>query len=372
MTRINKITVQVPNSDSYNIVIGEAILKDLASHISCFIRSSLFVISDQTVADIYLDQVLVQLPSGTKSFVFKPGEQSKTLDVVLQMYQAFSDANLDRKSLVINLGGGITTDMGAFAASTYLRGLDFINISTSLEGMVDASVGGKTGVNLDGKKNQVGMFVQPKMVIMDIDTLKTLDDRHMIAAMSEVIKHALVWDQQYLLNLEQNMSILDLVKRSVEIKAEVVEKDEKEAGLRKLLNFGHTIGHALESWSFNTANPLLHGEAVSLGIVAESHISMQQGLIRPDELERVEQILRQYKMITHIELPADIDPIVGLLSNDKKIEAGQIKWTLIRGLGRGVVDQSVSDDQILKALSYINSSSTDLALEDIKPQSQTD
>ena len=188
---------------------------------------SVFVISDQTVADIYLDQVLSELPSGTKSFVFEPGEQSKTLDVVREMYEAFSDANLDRKSLVINLGGGITTDMGAFAASTYLRGLDFINISTSLEGMVDASVGGKTGVNLDGKKNQVGMFVQPKMVIMDIDTLKTLDDRHMIAAMSEVIKHALVWDQQYLLDLEQNISILDLVKRSVEIKAEVVEKDEK-------------------------------------------------------------------------------------------------------------------------------------------------
>ena len=357
MTRIEKITVQIPNSDSYNIVIGEAILKDLATHISSFIRSSVFVITDRTVADIYLDQVLSELPSGTKSFVFEPGEQSKTLDTVQQMYQAFADASLDRKSLVINLGGGITTDMGAFAASTYLRGMDFINISTSLEGMVDASVGGKTGVNLDGKKNQVGMFVQPQMVIMDIDTLKTLDDRHMIAAMSEVIKHALVWDQQYLLDLEQNMSTLDLVKRSVEIKADVVEQDERESGLRKLLNFGHTIGHALESWSFGTANPLLHGEAVSLGIVAECHISMQQGLISSDDLDRVEQVLREYKLITHIELPLEIDSIVGLLSKDKKIESGQIKWTLLEGLGRGVVDKSVSDDQILKALSYINSSS---------------
>ena len=357
MTRIDKITLQIPGQETFDIIMGQGLLDNLSLIINDLVRSSVFVISDQTVADIYLDQVLSELPSGTKSFVFVPGEQSKTLDVVREMYAAFSDANLDRKSLVINLGGGITTDMGAFAASTYLRGLDFINISTSLEGMVDASVGGKTGVNLDGKKNQVGMFVQPKMVIMDIDTLKTLDDRHMIAAMSEVIKHALVWDQQYLLDLEQNISILDLVKRSVEIKAEVVEKDEKEAGLRKLLNFGHTIGHALESWSFGTANPLLHGEAVSLGIVAESHISMQRGLISCAELDRVEQVLREYKLITQIELPADIDPIVRLLSKDKKIEAGQIKWTLIEGLGRGVVDQSVSDDQILKALSYINSSS---------------
>ena len=354
MTRIDKIIVQIPKSNSYNIIIGEAIIEDLATHISCFIRSSVFVITDQTVADIYLDQVLAQLPIGTKHFVFESGEQSKTLDTVQHMYQAFANANLDRKSLVINLGGGITTDMGAFAASTYLRGMDFVNISTSLEGMVDASVGGKTGVNLELKKNQVGIFVQPQMVIMDIDTLKTLDARHMIAAMSEVIKHALVWDQQYLLDLEQNMSILDLVKRSVEIKSDVVVQDEREAGLRKLLNFGHTIGHALESWSFTTDNQLLHGEAVSLGLVAESHISMQQGLITLADLERVEQVLRKYKLITRIELSADIDPIVGLLSKDKKIEAGQIKWTLIEGLGRGVFDMHVSDQEVLNALNYID------------------
>jgi len=361
MNHLYKIPVEIAGKQTYDIVVGNGLIKNLLTLINCLGRSSFFVISDQTVADIYLDQVLSQVPDGTESFVFEPGEHSKTLETVRKMYAAFADAGLDRKSLVINLGGGITTDMGAFAAGTYLRGLDFINISTSLEGMVDASVGGKTGVNLDGKKNQVGMFVQPKMVIMDVDTLSTLERRHMTAAMSEVIKHALVWDIKYLEALEQNMPISDMVKRSVEIKSDVVVQDEREAGLRKLLNFGHTIGHALESWSFTTDNQLLHGEAVSLGLVAESHISMQQGLITLADLERVEQVLRKYKLITRVELPADIDPIVGLLSKDKKIEAGQIKWTLLEGLGRGVFDQSVSDEQILDALSYINSSSLDSA-----------
>jgi 3-dehydroquinate synthase len=224
---------------------------------------------------------------------------------------------------------------------------------------VDASVGGKTGINFAHRKNMVGTFTHPQAVIIDVNTLSTLPKKEISSGLAEAIKHGLIKDEEYLTFLEdidpENITdddFVSIVKRSCEIKASVVQEDEKESGLRKILNFGHTIGHAIEALSLDTDNHLLHGEAISIGMVAEAHLSMQEGFISNSELARIEKALQRFslpartKKIFHQE-------VLSMIKSDKKNEEGSIKWTLLKNLGEASFDNHCHEYQIIKSLNYI-------------------
>src|SRR5690606_38544696 len=212
------------------------------------------------------------------------GEESKAIEIAVQVWETMSETQASRKSLMINLGGGMITDMGGFIASTFKRGIDLINIPTSLLAMVDASVGGKTGIDLNGIKNLIGTFAMPELTLIHPEFLQTLPEREFRSGLAEMLKHGLIHDKNHWLELIEIenfdfISIDYLIEKSVKIKQEIVEKDPFENGIRKILNFGHTIGHALESQLLQTENPLLHGEAISVGMMVESILSYENELI---------------------------------------------------------------------------------------------
>src|SRR5690606_32174448 len=205
------------------------------------------------------------------------GEENKNIDFCIGIWKMLLDFGAERNSLLINLGGGVVTDMGGFAASTYKRGIDFVQIPTTLLSQVDASIGGKTGIDLDTVKNIIGTFTQPEAVYINVDFLNTLDKRQLVSGFAEMIKHDFIFDASYFEDLKGfsfDRPDEDLIYRSVGIKNEVVKQDPKESGLRKILNFGHTIGHAVETYSIdNDDNPLLHGEAIAVGMICEAYLS---------------------------------------------------------------------------------------------------
>ena len=257
---------------------------------------------------------------------------------------------------MINLGGGVTTDMGGFVAATYMRGIDFCNISTTVEGMVDASVGSKTGVNLGHVKNIVGAFAEPRHIWMDTKTLETLEDRAYIQGFGEIVKHGLIADPEYYrLSVKCHAKshtpeeLEYLIRGSVQIKTDIVTRDPREAGERKLLNFGHTIGHAIESLSLDTEFPLFHGEAVAIGMVYETRISALLGMISEETSEKICQSIAAAGLPTTLP-DVSIDSIMDLIQHDKKAEKKHVKWTLLRGIGAGVWDCEVPEEIVRKAL----------------------
>ncbi|HSA84312.1 MAG TPA: 3-dehydroquinate synthase, partial [Patescibacteria group bacterium] len=275
------LTINIPTAQKqYPILIGNELIGNLTNHIDINNYSRIFIVTDNIVAPLFLKKLLQTLPEGTAAITLSSGEKEKNIVTVGKIWSAMKENNLDRKSLVINLGGGVIGDMGGFAASTYMRGIDFLQIPTTLLSQIDASVGGKTGVDFAGIKNLVGSFQQPIGVIIDTQTLKTLPKREFLSGFGEMIKHGLIADKTYfeLVTSKQPQSfsqeeLINLIARSCEIKKTIVEQDETENGLRKLLNFGHTIGHAIESLSLETEMPLLHGEAVAIGMVAEAKVA---------------------------------------------------------------------------------------------------
>ena len=275
------------------------------------------------------------------------------------LWTAMHDAQLDRKSLVINLGGGVITDMGGFAASTYMRGIDFVNIPTTLLSQVDASVGGKTGINFAEIKNLIGTFNQPQAVIIDATTLETLSERELVAGFAEIIKHGLIKDKNYLKKVTSKSplefsqeELLEIIKGSCEIKASVVQQDETENGQRKILNFGHTIGHAIESLCLGNLRPLLHGEAISVGMVAEAALAKTKGLLSDEEIQVIKQSL------FHAGLPISVrglsvDEIYTKMLSDKKNTFNQINFTLLSGIGNALYNQTSNEETIKQASSTV-------------------
>ena len=319
------------------------------------------IISDSNVAKLYAETVKNIL---TKSFPqifcyeFQAGEASKNTDTVNGVYEFLIQNHFDRHDLMIALGGGVVGDLTGFTAATYLRGIDFIQVPTSLLSQVDSSIGGKTGVDFDAYKNMVGAFHMPKLVFTNINTLQTLPDNQFSAGMGEVIKHGLIKDAAYYEWLLENAADIwarkpDALRKTVtwsnEIKRAVVEKDPTEKGDRMLLNFGHTLGHAIEKLkNFE----LLHGECVALGALAAMKLSENRGMIKPEETNRFKEALGEFHIGTQVS-GLEKDAIVAASKNDKKMDSGIIKFILIHSIGDAYVDRTVTEDEMKQALDQV-------------------
>lgn len=284
-----------------------------------------------------------------------PGEENKNIDFCIGVWKTMLDFGADRKALMINLGGGVVTDMGGFAASTYKRGIDFIQIPTTLLSQVDASVGGKTGIDLDNVKNIIGTFTQPQAVFISTQFLQTLDERQLVSGFAEVIKHGLIQDKSLYekcksVNLE-NIS-QEIIYRSVEIKNAVITQDPTEKGLRKILNFGHTIGHAIEGHSlYNDENPLLHGEAIAIGMICEAWLSNKFTGLSDEALQDISQtFLSKYPKYAYTQEQYGL--FMDLMKNDKKNEDNKIGFALLKEIGDCTYNIYVDEEDIKSALDY--------------------
>ena len=328
------------------------------------IQGNLFLISDRNVYSLYGEEVEKCIASTGKkvfSYELEPGEQNKTFDSISNVYSWLAESKAQRRDTIVALGGGVVGDMAGFVAATYNRGLGFIQIPTSLAAMVDASVGGKTAVDLPEGKNLVGAFYQPKVVIADVSTLKSLPHRETMEGWAEAIKHGLILDKQLfevfenryqeLLDLEPNLTT-DVVKRSIQIKAEVVSQDEKETrGIRTLLNYGHTIGHGLEAAT--GYHQLLHGEAVSIGMMGAAMIGNRMGITDSSILERQISILKKFDLPISFN-NINIESIKSAMSLDKKAVGSSINWVLLSEIGHAEVNSNVDNsvvDNVLEELS---------------------
>jgi len=323
--------------------------------------SKIFVLVDTNTHDYCLPKFLEQLESGeiiVEVMEMPNGEDHKTIDICMGVWEALSEYNADRKSLLINLGGGVVTDLGGFVASTYMRGIKYINIPTSLLAMVDASVGGKTGVDLGALKNQVGVINEGVMVGVDTSFLDTLPQNEMVSGFAEMLKHGLIYDKTYwnILTHLENLDISDLdnlIYDSVLIKNKVVTEDPKEQGLRKILNFGHTLGHAIESYFLENADktPLLHGEAIAIGMILEAYLATKVCGLSQEELEIITNgILKTFSKADITKKDQAI--IIKLLIHDKKNSHGIINFVLLEAIGKPKIDCVVSNELILEAFDY--------------------
>lgn len=323
--------------------------------------SKIFILVDTNTHDYCLPKFLEQLESGdiiVEVMEMPNGEDHKTIDICMGVWEALSEYNADRKSLLINLGGGVVTDLGGFIASTFMRGITYINIPTSLLAMVDASVGGKTGVDLGALKNQVGVINEGVMVGIDTSFLSTLPQNEMVSGFAEMLKHGLIYDKAYwnvLTHLEDlDISDLDkLIYDSVVIKNKVVSEDPTEQGLRKILNFGHTLGHAIESYFLENADktPLLHGEAIAMGMILEAYTATKTCGLSQESLEIITNgILKTFSKVDISKEDQAI--IIKLLIHDKKNSHGVVKFVLLEAIGEPKIDCVVSNDLILEAFDY--------------------
>lgn len=347
-------TIQASNHPIY---FNEKGYPALNLHLGQNKYSTIFIIVDTNTNEFCLPKLLPLLETDSiiEIIEFEAGEINKNIETCVQIWNVLTELGADRKSLVINLGGGVVTDLGGFVASTFKRGIDFINIPTTLLSMVDASVGGKNGVDLGNLKNQIGVFNLPLMVIVDTEYLETMPQNEMRSGLAEMLKHGLIYDQKYweqFLNLKEvDYADFDqLIYRSVEIKNEIVTIDPKEKGLRKALNFGHTLGHAIESYFLESESKetLLHGEAIAVGMILESYISWKKSLITAAEYQQIKATLKSiYEEIIFNE--NDMNPILDLLIHDKKNEYGAVQFALIEAIGKIKINQLVENELILEA-----------------------
>lgn len=349
--------MQTIQANNYPIHFNENAYKALNLHLKENKYSNLFIIVDSNTNEFCLPQFLPYLETDLTIEIieFEAGEENKNIETCVQIWNVLTELGADRKSLVINLGGGVVTDLGGFVASTFKRGVDFIHIPTTLLSMVDASVGGKNGVDLGNLKNQIGVINVPTMVLIDTHYLETVPQNEMRSGLAEMLKHGLIYDKNYweqFLDLKAvDFADFDaLIYRSVVIKNEIVSQDPTEKNIRKSLNFGHTLGHAIESYFLENQNKttLLHGEAIAVGMILESYISWHKNLINEEEFLQIKTTIKSiFDDISFNE--NDIDPILELLIHDKKNEYGTIQFALIEGIGKIKIDQSVENELIIKA-----------------------
>jgi 3-dehydroquinate synthase len=316
------------------------------------------IICDSNTQQLYLEKVAAVLRPIAKSVVFYSflaGEKSKNLDTVNLCYEQLIQAGFDRNDVLFALGGGVVGDLTGFVASTYLRGIRFIQLPTSLLSMVDSSIGGKTGVDYKAYKNMVGAFYQPKLVYMNLSVLHTLRADQYYSGMSEIIKHGLIKDADYYQWLkdhvrqinEKNYDVLsEMILQSCQIKKALVEQDPLEMGERALLNFGHTIGHAVEKLSYFA---LLHGECVSVGMAAATYISLQRGYLNQHDYEDINQTLRLFEQPVNVQ-GLSVDEIIEVTKHDKKMDLDQIRFILLRQIGHAFIDATVTKEEMRNAI----------------------
>lgn len=344
--------------ENCEIVFQQELWSQLSQVLTQIAPSQIFVLTDKNTKRDCLPFFNTKFPEDLtyKEICIPAGEKHKNLDTCTQVWQSLSDAGADRKSLLINLGGGVVCDLGGFVASTYMRGIEWINIPTSLLSMVDASVGGKTGVDFNGLKNLIGIIRNPYMVGIEPAFLKTLSFRERRSGFAEMLKHALLTDKGYwtaLTSLDLNNidSIKEHIYKSIRIKHAIVSQDRNEHGTRKQLNLGHTLGHAVESYFLQKQEPILHGEAVAAGMLMELYLS-KAFLEFP---ESVFQAIEKFVLNTYTKILIKETDLVGIINNlafDKKNEKGKINFVLLRRFGAPQIDYQVSDNSIVEAIQY--------------------
>lgn len=322
--------------------------------------SSIFILVDENTFEHCYPKFIPLLETDKRIEIIEieSGEINKNLDTCSGVWNALTELNADRNSLLITLGGGVITDLGGFVAATYKRGIDFVNIPTTLLSMVDASVGGKTGVDLGVLKNQIGLFVNPQAVIIDEDFLATLNDRESRSGIAEIIKYGLTYDTDLIDSLKtfEKSNINKIIHRSIEIKNEIVLKDPKEKGLRKVLNFGHTLGHAIESYFLdnNKKSNLTHGEAIAIGMVCESYLSHKVLQLSKEKVMIVKNMIDVMYEKVVIDV-SDYDPIFDLLKHDKKNSNGQVNFVLLNDFEDFKLDCKISNELLLESIEFYNS-----------------
>lgn len=314
--------------------------------------SKVFILTDENVAPFWLPETEYWLDcKNAVEIVLRPGEKYKNLQTVQRIWKTLMKHHADRNALLINLGGGVVTDLGGFAASTFKRGIKFINVPTTLLAMVDAAIGGKTGIDFGGGKNQIGTFAEAEEVVIDTVFLETLPQRELVSGLSEMLKYGFIADDKLLeINLENYQQY---ISRCGEIKREIVAKDPTEKDLRKVLNFGHTLGHAIESHCLTTESPLLHGEAVALGMLGALWLSVKRLGLDEKVLQDYENQLPMLLSEAEISLSeADIDPILAYLSLDKKNRGERPQFVLLEAVGKPVWDVEVQQELVRQSLAY--------------------
>lgn len=360
------ITVQL-SENSYNIRIADNGLSSIGEEakslkIAKKIGKKILIISNNDIFEYYGQTVINSLTEAefeVNYHLIPEGEDNKTLDSIQGIYDKAIEMRLERSSSLLALGGGVIGDMTGFAAATWLRGINFLQVPTSLLAMVDASVGGKTGVNHPQGKNLIGAFYQPKLVVIDPLLLKTLPEREFRAGMAEVIKYGVIWDKELFSELEsaKNLDSLDnfdpqllnsILTRSCEIKAEVVSKDEKESSLRAILNYGHTVGHAIES--LTNYNTFVHGEAVAIGMVVAGKIAVKQQLWTELEAKRQEELIKKAGLPTKIPNYLDIEKIIEELQKDKKVKDGKVTFIIPTTIGKVIITDEITSELLREIL----------------------
>ncbi|MBF6640452.1 3-dehydroquinate synthase [Flavobacterium sp. J49] len=349
--------MQTIQANGYPVLFGEKEYETLNSFIAKNNYSNLFILVDSHTNELCLLRFLSFLATDKTIEIIEieSGEAEKNITTCVEIWNILTELGADRKTLLINIGGGVITDIGGFVASTFKRGIDFVNIPTTLLAMVDASIGGKNGVDLGNLKNQIGVINVPKTVLIDTEFLVTLPQKEMRSGLAEMLKHGLIFDAAYWAQFK-DLSQTDfadfdgLIHRSIEIKNEIVMQDPTENGIRKALNFGHTLGHAIESYFLENENKktLLHGEAIAVGMVLESYISWQKGLLSEAEYREIKKTIKSV-FDTVVFEENDLQPILDLLIHDKKNEYGKIQFALLEGIGKIKINQEVDNELITKS-----------------------
>jgi 3-dehydroquinate synthase len=345
---------------SYRIAIESGILPDLGKSLQIFgFTRKAALVSNPKVFGLYGNCVTESMKDAgfeVSVIVVPDGEEYKNLFTVEQIYGEMLTAALDRRSVLMALGGGVIGDMAGFAASTYMRGIDFVQVPTTLLAQVDSSVGGKTGVNHPMGKNMIGTFWQPRLVWIDIDTLKSLPRREFLSGLAEVIKYGVIWDEEFFCFLEENMdkvlrldtyTLSRVVQLSCEIKAKVVSDDERESGLRAILNYGHTLGHAIETAT--GYKRYLHGEAVAIGMYAEARLSRELGLLDDILLARIKALIEAFDLPAAMPEEINLPLLLSSMKLDKKTVEGDITFILPEKIGKVRIHKGLSSKEIEKA-----------------------
>lgn len=346
-------------ASDYNVEFGRNAYDSLNELIRKKAYSKLFILVDENTFEHCYPKFISKIESESPIEIIEidAGEEFKTIDTCIGVWDAITELGGDRRSLLITLGGGVITDLGGFVASCFKRGIDFVNIPTTLLAMVDASVGGKTGVDLGVLKNQIGLFANPKLVIIDSNFLASLKKRDFTSGLAEVIKYGLTFDMSLLEKIKDLdfESLDEIIYKSIQIKNNVVLKDPKENQLRKVLNFGHTLGHAIESYYLESPvkDSLTHGEAIAIGMICESYLSHKTLGLSLETAEKIKaDILSVFQKI-HLD-PSDFEEITSLLVHDKKNRAGRINFVLLKNLEDFEIDCNVEERYLYESFEFYN------------------
>lgn len=341
------------------VVISGNLERDLVNAISECEHDRIFVLTDETTQQLCWPKIKnFKALKNSTPIIIKATDTHKNLDTLSQVWQALSNGGATRHSLMINLGGGMVTDLGGFAASTFKRGIDFINIPTTLLAMVDASVGGKTGINFGGLKNEIGVFSDSRFVIINTQFLDTLDHDNICSGYAEMLKHGLISDERtwaelmtFDLDTPDLSQLQRMVAESIKVKERIVEADPHEHGIRKALNLGHTMGHAFESFAMRRGTPILHGYAVAYGLISELYMSARKTAFPTDSMHQTVRFIRENYGTFNITCD-DYPTLIELMHHDKKNTSGIINFTLLGNVGDIRINQTANEEEIKEALDF--------------------